>query len=153
MKLNNQKKLAGKVAGVSSKRVRLDMDRIEDIKESITKADIKGLIKDGAIRIVQKKGVSRARANKIKKQKSKGRRKGPGSMKGKKTARAPKKETWMNKIRLQRALIKDMKVKQLITTAGFRELYGKCKGGFFRSIRHLKLYIEEHGMVAKNVRK
>ena len=129
------------------------MERAEEIKESITKADIRGLIKDKAITIKQKKGVSRARANKIKTQKSKGRRKGAGRLKGKKTSRTPKKETWMNKIRIQRALLKELKEKKKITTAIFSELYRKAKGGFFRSKRHLKLYIEEHKLVNKNENK
>jgi large subunit ribosomal protein L19e len=153
MKLNIQKKLAGKLAKVSPKRIKLDNERVEDIKESITKADIKGLIKDKAITVKQKKGVSRARANKIKEQKSKGRRKGPGSHKGKKTARAPKKDMWIKKVRIQRETIRELKDKEYISASVFRMLYKKIKGGFFRSKRHLKLYIEEHNLVEKNVNK
>ncbi|MFW6283369.1 MAG: 50S ribosomal protein L19e [Minisyncoccales bacterium] len=153
MKLNNQKKIAGKVAKVSPKRVRFDTQRLDEIKESITKADIKGLIADDAIRIKNKKGVSRVRANKIKQQKSKGRQKGPGTKKGKKNARAPKKETWMNKIRLQRNFLKELKEKNIINSIIYRQLYKKSKGGYFRSKRHLKIYLEEHNLVNENVSK
>ena len=146
MKLNTQKRLAGKVAKVSPKRIKLDMENAEEIKESITKADIRGLIKDKAIIVKKKKGVSRASANKIKVQKSKGRRKGAGRLKGKKTARAPKKDTWMKKIRLQRAFLKELKEKKIIDTKIHSELYKKAKGGFFRSKRHMKIYIEEHNL-------
>lgn len=147
MKLNTQKKLAGKVSKASPKRVKLDPTRYEEIKESITKADIRSMIKDGAIKVIQKKGISRVRANKIKVQKSKGRRKGPGKMKGKKTARAPKKITWMNKIRLQRKLLRALKDGGKIDTEIYRQLYLKSKGGFFRSKRHLKLYLEDNKLI------
>ena len=54
MKLNIQKTLAAKVSRVSPKRVKLGTENLEDIKESITKNDIKGLIKDGIITILPK---------------------------------------------------------------------------------------------------
>ncbi len=149
MKLNNQKKLAAKVLKVSPKRIKLNPARSEDIKEAITKTDIRGLIGDKAIIRKQKKGVSRARANKIKEQKAKGKRKGPGSRKGKKTTHTPKKETWMNKIRAQRKLLKELREKKLIDTKTFTNLYRKAKGGFFRSRKHIKLYIEEHRLIKK----
>ena len=85
-------------------------------------------------------------------QKSKGKRKGFGSRKGKKTARglAPKR-VWINKIRLQRDYIKSLRNSKIITSTAYHELYMKSKGGFFRSIRHLKLYTEERGLI-KNER-
>jgi len=58
----------------------------------------------------------------------------------------------MNKVRLQRKLLKEMKEKEIITSSVFRNLYLKSKGGFFRSKRHLKLYIEENKLVNKNVK-
>jgi large subunit ribosomal protein L19e len=151
MKLNIQKRLAADVAGVSSKRIKLDITRLEDIKESITKHDIRGLIKGEVIKVIPKRGISRGRARKIKSQKSKGRRKGPGSIKGATKARVPQKEFWMNRIRKQRALLKELKTKKMITTKTFTELYSKSKGGFFRSKRHLKIYIDEHNLVNENV--
>ena len=36
-----------------------------------------------------------------------------------------------------------------ITKSDYRELYLKSKGGFFRSKRHLKMFIEEKGMIKK----
>ena len=36
-----------------------------------------------------------------------------------------------------------------VTGPLFRELYLKAKGGYFRSKRHIKLYLEEHNLVAK----
>lgn len=149
MRLNNQKKLAAKVLKVSPKRVKLDPSRSEDLKEAITKSDLRGLIGDGAIVRVQKKGVSRARANKIKKQKAKGKRNGPGKRKGPATTHRPKKEAWMNKVRVQRAFLTELKEKGYLDSKTRTLLYRKVKGGFFRSKNHIKIYIEEHKLANK----
>ncbi|MFH1316102.1 MAG: 50S ribosomal protein L19e [Candidatus Woesearchaeota archaeon] len=147
MKLNVQKRLAADISKCSPKRIRFDESELELIKESITKMDLRGLLKDKVIRVVQKKGVSRARANKRKTQRIKGRRKGHGSRKGTKKTRNPKKEMWMNKIRLQRKLIKKLRDNELVTKKTYNSLYLKSKGGFFRSKKHLKLYIDEHDLL------
>ena len=107
------------------------------------------MIKDGAISVEQSKGVSRGRARKVKNQKVRGRKKGQGSRKGKKNARLPGKKKWMNKIRLQRVFLKELKANSKITQEVYKDLYAKSKGGFFRSKRHIKLYMNEHGLVKK----
>ena len=149
MKLDVQKRLAATILKCSKYRVRLDGNRLEDIKEAITKVDIRTLIGQGAVYKIPEKGISRVRARKIKKQKVKGRQKGHGSRKGKKTARKPTKELWINKVRLQRKLLREMRFRNLITPKTFRSLYNKSRGGFFRSKRHIKLFIEEHNLVQK----
>lgn len=151
MNLRNQKKLASKVMKGSPKRVRFDETRLADIKEAITKYDIKALIEDGAITEITKRGISRGRARNRQVQRSKGRQRGQGLRKGKKTARLPRKLNWMNKIRLQREFLQELKTKKLVTNATFRDLYKKSKGGFFRNKRHLKLYITENKLVTRNV--
>jgi large subunit ribosomal protein L19e len=149
MKLKIQKRLAASVMGCSKKRIRFDNERLDDIKESITKADIKSLIKDKAIYEVPEQGVSRFRARKIMVQKRKGNQRGVGSRKGKKTARLPGKEDWMNRIRAQRDLLKRLRLNEVITKDIYKELYKKSQSGFFRSTRHIKLYIEEHELAKK----
>ncbi len=150
MKLKTQKRLAADLLKCSKKRVSFDTERLDEIKESITKRDIVGLIKDKAIKKKQAKGISRVRANKIKTQKAKGRRKGPGSKKGKHSARLPKKQKWMNKVRLQRKFIKELKDKEIITSKSYQMLYSKTSGGFFRSRKHIKLYIKENDLIKEN---
>lgn len=149
MKLNLQKKLAAQVLKRSKKRISLDISRLDDIKEAITKADIRSLVSEGVIKKKPIKSTSRVRARKIAMQKRKGRRKGFGKRKGKKTARLPKKEAWINRIRTQRKFLKELRNKGIISSAVYQQLYMKSKGGFFRSKRHIKLYIEEHGLVSK----
>lgn len=143
MKVDNQKRLAARILKCSGKRIKFDPDRLSDIKEAITKIDIKGLIKDKAIRKVHAKGVSRGRARKRLVQKRKGKQKGPGSIKGSRGARLPRKREWINKIRTQRELLRKLKEKKIIDDKLYRELYSRSKGGFFRSRRHIKLYLEE----------
>ncbi|USN45967.1 MAG: 50S ribosomal protein L19e [Candidatus Woesearchaeota archaeon] len=147
MKLTLQKRLAGQVLKASPKRIKFSQRLLNDIKEAITKRDIKLLIGQDIISVNQKKGVSRARAKKIQIQKTKGLRKGPGSRKGKSTARVKPKEVWMNRIRVQRAFLKVLKEKDYITLATYRNLYRKAKGGYFRNKRHIKLYVEENNLI------
>lgn len=149
MKLNNQKKLAAKILKGSPKRVILDTSKLEQIKEAITKFDIKGLISNGIITEKPKRGISRARARARQEQRRKGRQLGHGRKKGKATARTPKKKLWMNKIRLQRSFLQELKEKELVTPQIFRDLYRKAKGGFFRSKRHVKVYITDNNLVIK----
>lgn len=149
MKLTVQKRLAASVLKCSQKRVQFVAERIPDIKEAITKADIRALISEGVISKVQKKGVSRARARHKAEQRKKGLQRGPGKRKGKKTSIISKKEAWMTKIRVQRAFLAELKEKSLIDAAAYKDLYRKSKGGFFRNKRHIKVYMNENNLVRK----
>lgn len=149
MRLTVQKRLAAGLFKGSAKRVWFDEERLADIKEAITKQDIKVLISEGAIRLKPTNSTSKGKVRARKAQKAKGLRKGHGSRKGGAKARLPRKESWMMKIRAQRELIKRLRDKQLITKSNYRLLYMKCKGGFFRSARHVKVYCEENGLFAK----
>lgn len=151
MKFKVQKRLAADILKCGPKRIIFDTDRLSDIKEAITKADIKSLIKNKAIMEKPVKGVSRARARIRIRQKRKGRRKGERSRKGKRTARLSRKSLWIRTIRAQRGLIKELRDKELISKQSYQLLYKKSKGGFFRSRRHIKMYIEEHNLVKKHI--
>ena len=149
MELKVQKRLAASVLKCSKSRIKLDSERLDEIKEAITKVDIKALIIDNAISRKPVNNTSRFRARKKIIQKRKGRQKGPGSRKGKRTARLPKKRAWISKVRIQREFLKYLRDKGLIKKNVYGDLYLKSKGGFFRSKRHLKLYIDEHGLIKK----
>ena len=149
MMLKHQKRLASSVLKCSPKRVRFDTERLEEIKEAITKADIRSLVKDGAIEEIPKHATSRSRARKRKVQYAKGKRKGHGSRKGKATARLGGKESWMMRIRAQRSLLSELRSSGTIDDKSYRDIYRKSKGGFFRSRRHIQLFIDEHGLRKK----
>lgn len=149
MRLTVQRRLAGDVLGVSGKRVRFESSRLEDVKEAITRTDIRGLIAEGAVWALPEKGVSRGRARLALEQKKKGRRKGSGSRKGKANARTSEKRSWMNQVRLQREFIRELKDGGRVTKETARMLYDRSKGGFFRSKRHIQIYTEENGLLIK----
>jgi large subunit ribosomal protein L19e len=144
MKLTVQKRLAADVLKTSPKKVRLDTAQLENLKEAITKADIRSMVSSGAITKKKESGHSRGRARKNLEQKRKGRKSGLGSRKGKHTARAPSKQEWMHKIRAQREFLKVLREKGYLNTTHYRMLYSKCQGGYFRNVRHIKLYIAEN---------
>ena len=147
MKLNLQKRLAAQILKCSEKRIQLDTTRLSDIKEAITKADIKSLIFENAINKKPQNNTSKYRVRKKAEQKRKGRQRGHGSRKGGQSARTPKKREWINKIRLQRKFLKELKDKKIIIPSIYQQLYMKVKGGFFRNKKHIKLYLEEHNLV------
>ena len=147
MQLKIQKRLAARIFKTGEKKIWLDSTRLDEVKEAITKSDIKSLIKDKAIKQKKNQETSRARVKKAAEQKAKGRRKGSGSKKGTSNARITKKRRWINHIRIQREFLKNLRDKEVIDTASYRTLYLKSKGGFFRSKRHLKMYMIEHGIL------
>ena len=153
MNLAVQKRLAASVLNCSPKRVHFAPERLNDIKEAITKADIRALVNDNVIVKSQEQGVSRARAKHNDNQRRKGLQRGPGSRKGKHTAIVPAKTAWMAKIRAQRSLIAELKAKKIVSAEHYKELYKKAKGGFFRNRRHIKLYINENNMVIQPAQK
>ena len=139
MNLQTQKRIAAELLNVGKSKVKFDETRVNDIKEAITKSDIRSLIKEG---VITKKAVnfqSRARARLIKKQKSKGNSKGPGSVK--------RKTLWVRKIRVLRGFLRELRAKGMLETKDYRNLSLRSKGGYFRSKRHLKLYINEKNIV------
>jgi hypothetical protein len=56
----------------------------------------------------------------------------------------------MSLVRVQREFIKLLLSKNIITRQAYRGLYLKSKGGYFRSKRHIKLYLEEHDELLVN---
>ncbi|MEM2874029.1 MAG: 50S ribosomal protein L19e [Candidatus Nanoarchaeia archaeon] len=147
MELHNQKILAAKVAGVGVDRVVLVPERISEIKDAITKTDIRSLIKSGAIKILPPKTPSRVRAKAKLAQRRKSRRRGHGSRKGAKYARLPAKTLWMRKIRLIRTTLKRLKNSGRITQAVYKDIYAKAKGGFFRDKGHMFIYLQQNKLM------
>ena len=143
MQLGAQRRIAAQLMKCSESRVVFNPERLDEVKEAITKSDIRGLIGDGVIKKRQEKGVSRVRANHFAAQRAKGRSASHGNRKGRKTARLPTKQAWMTRVRVQRGFLKELKQKNYLEVSTYRDLYGKVKSGFFRNKRHIKLYIEE----------
>jgi len=127
MKVDLKKKLAARVLGVGKEKIVFDTARIQEIKEAITRQDIKTLFEDGAISMKDRKG-------KRKIIKRKWRRKG-GKIK-KVVGRRKKK--YITIVRKQRAFLKIAKNKKIIDAKKHKELRDKVKTKAFKSLAHLK---------------
>lgn len=149
MNLTTQKRLAADILKVGVNRVWIDPEQIEEVSRAITRESVKQLIDNKAIRAKPQKGISSYRSKKIAQQKSKGRRKGSGSIKGAKGARKPKKEAWMTTIRALRKDLKQMRDDREINTTTYRKLYRMAKGGAFRSKSYMKTYARDHDLLRK----
>lgn len=142
-KLSLQRKVAARILGVGENRVWFDPTKLKEISEAVTSEDIRKLIKKGFISTRPISGTSRVRARERHEQRRKGRRRGTGKRKGKRGARAGKKEKWVNTVRKQRRFLKFLKRKGLIDKKLFQIAYRKIKGGEFKSLHHLKLFLEK----------
>lgn len=144
-----QRRLAASILDCSPERVWFDPSAIDQIREAITKADVRQLIKQGIISRNPIKGISNIRLKQRLKQKAKGRRTGAGSRRGLASARTPTKEAWVGRVRIQRALLFRLREREKIAPETFKLLYRRVKGGFFRSERHIKMYCEEQNLFTK----
>ena len=147
MNLTTQKRLAASILKVGINRVWIDPEQIEEVSRAITREGVKQLINNGAIKAKPKKGISSYRSKKIAEQKSKGKRKGRGSIKGAKYARTPKKQQWMKTIRALRKDLKEMRDADEIDATTYRKLYKMAKGGAFRSKSYMKTYARDHDLI------
>lgn len=143
MNLTLQRRLASEVLKCGKNRVWFNPEMLEEISTASTKEDVRELIERGAIKRKPMKGVCRARINEKRLKKAKGRRRGHGSRKGKKTARMPRKRLWIMRIRALRRRLKELKKSGEIDAKTYRILYRKAKGGEFRSVAHLNAVIKE----------
>jgi len=143
MNLSFQRKLAAKVLKCGENRVWFDPNALEDIATAATKEDMRELIEQGMVKKKPVKGICRSRINKKRIQKKRGRRRGRGSIKGAKGARMPRKRRWIIRIRALRKALREMRDRGDIDRKTYRILYRKAKGGEFRSVSHLKAYMEQ----------
>ena len=144
-----QRRIAAEILKCGENRSWIDPERIEDVKSAITREDIKRLIKEGVIKKKPVKGQSTYRAKIRHEQRKKGRHRGPGSRKGKKTARMGKKERWIMTIRALRKELRKLKVEKKIDVHTYRRLYIRAKGGQFKNKHQLYLFLEEKGILKR----
>lgn len=147
MDLEMQKRLAADILGVGEERVWIDPDRIAEVSTAITRADVRQLVKDGAIKAKSKKSISSGRTRKRKEQRKKGRRSGPGTRKGAKQGRKSRKSEWIDKVRALRRKLRELRDEGVIDSSLYRDLYKKVKGGSFRSKSHLETYLKNKGIL------
>jgi large subunit ribosomal protein L19e len=136
-----QRRLASRVLGVGKSRIWMDPSKIEDIKKAITAADIRRLVKKGIIKVLPEKIKVREKVEK--------KRKGVGRRKGKKYSIVRRKERWINTVRPLRRMLKELKETNQIDNRTYRYVRKLIKGGMFKSRSHLRIYLEQHGLIKK----
>jgi large subunit ribosomal protein L19e len=127
MNLRKKKELAAKVFGVGKRKIWFDSSRLSEIKEAITKQDIKDLNASGAILIKQDKG-----RRKVVKRKTK---KGPGKIK---MTIQHRKQEYVKLTRKLRNYLKELRKQGKIKNEDFWDLRKKIKMRNFKSKAHLK---------------
>ena len=140
--LKAKKRLVSRVVGVGIHRVKFDSDHLDDIADAITRDNIRSLITANTIKIKPIVGTSRGRAQAKRIQKKK-RGTTQGSKKGRKGARAPRKDAHMIKVRALRYRLKIAKDRKEITNPEFWQLYKMIGGNTIRNSAHLRILIED----------
>ena len=148
-----QRRLAASLMNIGEKKVTFKNDSLDEIGKAITRDDVRALIQKGLITKSRAPEQSKVRVRKRLMQKRKGRRNSTGSRKGSQNARLNPKTSWISRIRIQREILKTLRAKNVLSKKDYQDLYKKSKGGFFRSRRHIKLYLSEHELTKENGKK
>ncbi len=141
MSLRGQRRIAAALVGAGQTRIWIDPEETDKVQSAITRKEISGLLREGRIKVIQRKGVSRGRhRSKSDHRKQAGSRKG-GQKKGK--------EQWVKRIRSIRRHLRSLRDKRQLVPASYKTLLGMSKGGAFRSASHVDEYVKAHQMLRK----
>lgn len=127
MNLRKKKQLAKKILGVGEDRIVFVKPRLDEIKEVITKQDIRDLIKEGAIIVKDKKGRKTVQKRK--------RKRGTGKVKMKVNRR---KQDYVILTRKLRKHVHSLKVRGEISKEDYYEIRKKIRNSDFRNLAQLK---------------
>jgi len=143
-----QKRLAADIANVGINNVKLPEENLDEIKDALTRSDIKKLIADGKIIIEKKRGISNSRVKlRRKNRRIKGEGRRQGSKNGKKGARVQPRSEWINRIRKIRQYIKWLRDSGTIDERTYRLYYKKAKGGTFKSLGDVRNSLKQSGKI------
>jgi len=127
MKLDTKKKLAAKALGVGVKRIQFNSERLDEIKEVITRQDVKDLVSSGAINVKEssgrRKNVKRNNRRRI------------GKIKKKVKTR---KQDYVKITRKLRNYLKELRKQDKIDSEEHKSLRKKIRNRVFKSKRNLK---------------
>ena len=132
MQLNKKKELASRVLGIGKKRIIFNKEALEDVKEALTKQDIKDLVKSGSIFVKEVSG--------IKKQVKRTTRRRAGSIKKNVNTR---KRDYMTITRKLRAFISEIRKHGTISSEEYWKLRKEIRAKNFKSKSHMKERISQ----------
>lgn len=131
MNLRKKKELASKVLKVGKERIVFAKARLDEVKEAITKQDIRDLKKEGAILVKEIKGKKRN----LKKRK----KKGDGNVRKRVYTR---KKDYMIMTRKLRGYLAELKKRGEISAEDSKDIRKKIRNKKFKSKSNLKEYLE-----------
>ncbi len=134
MKLEKKRALASRALKLGQKRIIFNVERLSEIKEAITKQDIKDLKQSGAISVKEKKG-----RRKVVKRKT---RRRAGSIKKKVNTRKQDYATLTRKLRAHLTVLKRLNT---ISPEDLAQLRKEIRSKSFRSLSHMKESIKSLG--------
>ena len=126
MNLRNKKELASRTLGVGKERIVFVQSRLEEIKEAITKQDIKDLKSDGAILVKEISGRKTVR---------KKARRSTGNVRKKVNTR---KQDYVILTRKLRNYVSELKKQGKLTKEEVTEIRKKIRNKVYRSKAHLR---------------
>lgn len=127
MKLEKKRELASRALGVGKNRIVFNTKRLSEVKEAITKQDIRDLQQSGAITLSEIKGRKKAQVSSS--------RKRSGSFRAKVNLR---KKKYIQTTRKLRSYLKNLKNKGVIKNEKFKELRKEIRASNFKNLAHLK---------------
>ncbi len=130
MKLDKKKMLAARVLGVGKGRVIFNKERLDEIKEAITKQDIRDLFDAGAISVAQIIGKRKVERRKT--------RRRMGSIRKKVKSG---KFIYMQRTRKLRSYITELKKHGEITSEQYTALRKQIRASIYRNKAHMKEHI------------
>ncbi len=141
MKIETARRLAADYFKSGISRVWIDPNNVEEVTDAATRADIRALTKKGIIQLQNAKGNSSARLKKRIVQRSKERRRGPGSIRGTRNARFPRKTRWIKTIRALRSELRKVRDETSMDSKNYRAYYRVIKSGTIKSRAQLRTHI------------
>ncbi|MBU2100933.1 50S ribosomal protein L19e [Candidatus Micrarchaeota archaeon] len=142
MQLNKIRRMAAEILKVGKTKIVFSEKDREKIAESMTKEDVRQLIKDGIVKKRKDNYQSKARARKLKEKKIKGRKRGKGKRKGTIKARTNKKKAWMKKVRAQRKKLKELKNEGKMEKGQYGKIYRMIKGNYFKGKKYVEAAVK-----------
>ncbi len=139
MSVKLTKRVASSILKRGESAIKIREGSIEDANKAITRDDVRGLIKSGAIYAVKRKREVYKRVKPVK------RKRGTGKRKGTNKARLGG-SPWKKKARSQRMLLKRLREMGKIDGAVFRRYYLHVKGNIFPDKRSLLLHLGDEGI-------
>ena len=130
MNLEKRKELAAKVLGVGKNKVYFNPEHLSEIKEAITKQDIRDMLAEGIIAVKETRGRRKKERRKT--------RRGPGSIH---MTVFDRKTEYMILVRKLRRHVSELRKQGKLTKERYLELRKKIKARAFKNKAHLKDHI------------